>query len=122
MTHIHILAVDDEEFLLDIYRRVLDGNGYMVDTALTAEEALQKMKSNTYKLCLLDVTLPDMRGTELLKLMRNIDPAMKILIVTGDWSPSDVASARKNGADEFVLKPLERDALIETVERVLNQG
>ncbi len=122
MAEINILAVDDEEFLLDIYRRVLDANGYWVDTALTAEEALQKMKSNKYQLCLLDVTLPDMRGTELLKLMHRIDPAMKVLIVTGDWSPSDVASARKNGADEFVLKPLERDALIDTVERVLKQG
>jgi DNA-binding NtrC family response regulator len=60
-----------------------------------------------------------MHGTELLKLMQQVDPSMKKLMVTGNWSPRDVELARKNGADEFIVKPLNKAGLLEAVESVL---
>jgi DNA-binding NtrC family response regulator len=119
MADVKILLVDDEENILNIFRMVLESNGYKVDTASTAAEALEKARSTTYQVCLLDINLPDMHGTELLKLMQQVDPSMKKLMVTGDWSPRDVELARKNGADEFVAKPLSKAALLEAVESVL---
>ena len=119
MTAERILLVDDEENILNIFRMELESNGYMVDTAVTAKQALEKVRSNTYQVCLLDINLPDMHGTELLKLIHQIDPSMKKLMVTGDWSPRDVELARKNGADEFVAKPLSKAGLLEAVESVL---
>lgn len=119
MTAERILLVDDEENILNIFRMELESNGYTVDTAVTAKQALEKVRSNTYQVCLLDINLPDMHGTELLKLIHQIDPLMKKLMVTGDWSPRDVELARKNGADEFVAKPLSKAGLLEAVEGVL---
>lgn len=119
MDETRILLVDDEENILTIFRLALESRGYKVDTAGTAAEALEKARSTTYQVCLLDINLPDMHGTELLKLMHQIDPSMKKLMVTGDWAPRDVELARKNGADEFVAKPLNKADLIAAVESVL---
>jgi DNA-binding NtrC family response regulator len=119
MPDVTILVVDDEENILNIFRLVLESNGYKVDTAATAHEALEKVKSGTFQVCLLDNNLPDMHGTELLRQIHQIDPAMKKLMVTGDWSPRDVELAKKNGADEFVAKPLNKAALLEAVKAVL---
>lgn len=119
MPDIKILVVDDEESILNIFRLALESNGYKVDTAATAHEALEKVKAGTFQVCLLDNNLPDMHGTELLRQIHQIDPAMKKLMVTGDWSPRDVEVAKKNGADEFVAKPLNKAALLEAVMAVL---
>lgn len=119
MADIKILVVDDEENILNIFRMVLESNGYKVDTAATAKDALEKVRSGKYQVCLLDINLPDMHGTELLRQIQQIDPEMKKLMVTGDWSPRDVELAKKNGADEFVAKPLNKAALLAAVQAVL---
>jgi DNA-binding NtrC family response regulator len=119
MAETRVLLVDDEENILTVFQLALESRGYKVDTAATAAQALEKARSATYQVCLLDINLPDMHGTELLKLMHQIDPSMKKLMVTGDWSPRDVEIARKNGADEFVAKPLSKANLIAAVESVL---
>jgi DNA-binding response OmpR family regulator len=117
-----ILLVDDEENILTIFRLVLESKGYRVDTASTAEEALTKVGLNKYNLCLLDLNLPDMHGTELVRRIHQIDPGMKKLMVTGESSGIDAETARNNGADGFILKPLNKVALIGAVEAVLGAG
>jgi DNA-binding response OmpR family regulator len=117
-----ILLVDDEENILTIFRLVLESKGYRVDTASTAEEALEKVGLNKYSLCLLDLNLPDMHGTELVRQIHQIDPGMKKLMVTGESSGIDAETARNNGADGFILKPLNKVALISAVETVLGKG
>lgn len=122
MPEIRILLVDDEESLQEVFSRMLASSGYSIDIASTAQEALEKLESTKYQVCLLDVTLPDMRGTELLRIIHQMDPSMKKIMITGDWAPRDVVIAKKNGADEFILKPLSRDDLVSAVESVLNAG
>jgi DNA-binding response OmpR family regulator len=117
-----ILLVDDEENILTIFRLVLESKGYRVDTASTAEEALKKVGLNKYNLCLLDLNLPDMHGTELVRKIHQIDPGMKKLMVTGESSGIDAETARNNGADGFIFKPLNKVALISAVEAVLGTG
>ncbi|MEI7434148.1 MAG: response regulator [Methanomicrobiales archaeon] len=117
-----ILLVDDEENILTIFRLVLESKGYKVDTASTAEEALKKVGLNKYNLCLLDLNLPDLHGTELVRQIHQIDPGMKKLMVTGESSSIDAETARNNGADGFILKPLNKAALISAVESVLGTG
>ncbi len=119
MEKIKILLVDDEENILTIFRLVLESRGYGVDTASTAEEALVKVGSNKYTICLLDLNLPDMHGTELVRRIHQIDPGMKKLMVTGESSGIDMATARNNGADGFILKPVNKAALISAVETAL---
>jgi DNA-binding response OmpR family regulator len=122
MNGIKILIVDDEENILTIFRLVLENKGYRVDIASTAEEALVKVRSQKYNLCLLDLNLPDMHGTELVRQIHLIDPGMKKLMVTGESSGADTQTARNNGADGFILKPVNRAALITAVETALRSG
>lgn len=122
MDEIKILIVDDEENILTIFRLVLENKGYRVDIASTAEEALVKVRSQKYNLCLLDLNLPDMHGTELVRQIHLIDPGMKKLMVTGESSGVDTQTARNNGADGFILKPVNRAALISAVETALRSG
>jgi DNA-binding response OmpR family regulator len=122
MDDIKILIVDDEENILTIFRLVLEGKGYTVDTASTAEEALVKVGLYKYNLCLLDLNLPDMHGTELVRLIHQADPGMKKLMVTGETSGIDTQTAQDNGADGFILKPVSRATLVSAVEVALRSG
>ncbi len=119
MEETKILLVDDEENILTIFRLVLESKGYRVDTASTGEEALVKVGLHKYDLCLLDLNLPDMHGTELVRQIHQIDPDMRKLMVTGESSGIDARTARNNGADGFILKPVNKAALISAVEAAL---
>ena len=119
MEETKILLVDDEENILTIFRLILESKGYRVDTASTGEEALVKVGLHKYHLCLLDLNLPDMHGTELVRQIHQIDPGMRKLIVTGESSGIDARTAQNNGADGFILKPVNKAALISAVEAAL---
>ena len=119
MEETKILLVDDEENILTIFRLILESRGYRVDTASTGEEALVKVGLHQYNLCLLDLNLPDMHGTELVRQIHQIDPGMRKLIVTGESSGIDARTAQNNGADGFILKPVNKAALISAVEAAL---
>ena len=114
-----ILIVDDEENILTIFRLVLESKRYRVDTASTGAEALLKVGLYKYDLCLLDLNLPDMLGTELVRQIHQIDPGMRKLMVTGESSGIDARTAQNNGADGFILKPVNKTALISAVEAAL---
>ena len=114
-----ILIVDDEENILTIFRLVLESKGYRVDTASTGAEAMGKVGLHKYDLCLLDLNLPDMHGTELVRQIHQIDPGMRKLMVTGESSGIDARTAQNNGADGFILKPVNKAALISAVEAAL---
>jgi DNA-binding response OmpR family regulator len=119
MEKIKILLVDDEENILTIFRLILERSGYAVDIASTAEEALAKVRSNTYQLCLLDLNLPDMHGSELARQIHQIDPGMKKLMVTGDSSGIHAQTSLNNNTDGFILKPVNKVTLINAVEAAL---
>ncbi len=119
MEKIKILLVDDEENILTIFRLILERSGYAVDIASTAEEALAKVRSNTYQLCLLDLNLPDMHGSELARQIHQIDPGIKKLMVTGDSSGIHAEIALNINTDGFILKPVNKVALINAVEMAL---
>ncbi len=119
MEETKILIVDDEENILTIFRLILERSGYIVDTAATAEEALVKVRSNTFQLCLLDLNLPDMYGIELARQIQEIDPRVKKMMVTGDSSGDYQEEAQVYGINGFILKPLNKVALIRAVKDAL---
>ncbi len=119
MEETKILIVDDEENILTIFRLILERSGYIVDTAATAEEALVKVRSNTFQLCLLDLNLPDMYGIELARQIQEIDPRVKKMMVTGDSSGDYQEEAQVYGINGFILKPLNKVTLISAVKDAL---
>jgi len=67
MAHPAILVVDDDQVILQSFARILERHGYDVETAATGHEAIERCKNGSYDVALLDIKLPDMDGTQLLK-------------------------------------------------------
>jgi len=116
-----ILLVDDDTAILRSIRRVLERNGYNVVTAETATEALGKLQTSHYDLVLLDVILPDMKGTDLLAKAKNELKQTVKFIITGYPSGEIGARAREEGADAFILKPIRMPELLSVIRVFLNE-
>ncbi len=101
-----ILVIDDDEAVRKSMARLLQFEGYQVDTAKTGMEAVEKSKLNFYNLALIDIRLPDMEGTELLTTMRDTVPRIVKIILTGYPSVNNAIEAVNKGADAYVTKPV----------------
>jgi two-component system phosphate regulon response regulator PhoB len=102
-----VLLVDDERDILEVVGAMLDAVGLRVDSATSAEEALERARARTYDLVVLDWNLPGMTGIELCRLIRK-DPllaTLPVLFLTAHAAPQDVVEAFASGADDYVVKP-----------------
>jgi DNA-binding response OmpR family regulator len=109
-----ILVVDDDANILRGFKGILEKEGYVVEAAETGKDALEKIENEKFNVCLIDVRLPDMDGTEILRKMANDSETIKI-IVTGFSSDEVGKKAADYGADEFLVKPVSAEELIATV-------
>lgn len=114
----NILLVDDDREFREEFRDYLED--YEVIEACNGEEALKLLKKpNVIDLVILDVMMPGLHGTEVLKEMRNIDPDLGIIILTGYSSEGVAIEALKGHADDYIQKPLDIDRAKEIIERLL---
>jgi CheY-like chemotaxis protein len=112
-----ILVVDDDVSILKVFKSILEKEGYIVEAVETGKAALERMKKEKFNVCLFDVKLPDMDGTELLKLTKN--PETIKIIITGFSSDELGRKAADYGADDFLVKPVKAEELIATVRERL---
>ncbi len=107
-----VLVVEDDRFILQLFKLILQRKGYVVDTVQTGNEALRKLSNQSYAVALIDISLPDMVGLDLLKC---IPAATKKIIVTGDDSEDYQRRAQAEGADAYLLKPVHPEELLQTM-------
>lgn len=117
----NILIVDDDEAILDVIKDILELKGYNVDTARTGREAIQKTRAKYYNLALLDIKLPDMEGTQLLSRIHRDTPKMMKIMITGYASLENAVDSLNLGADAYLMKPVETEKLLKTVEQKLRE-
>ncbi len=115
-----ILVVDDEPRMLDLVQMVL-GDSYIVDTASSADEAQEKLQQHMYELCLLDIMMPGMDGTELLQQWRKQGEHIPVIFLTAKSQTEDIVEGLHLGADDYVTKPFEPKELLARVESVLRR-
>ena len=113
-----ILLVDDDLSILRVFKGILEKEGYAVETAETGKDALKKIKKAKYNVCIVDVKLPDMDGTELLLKIPNNPKIIKI-VITGFSTIEAGKKAADYGADDFLVKPVKAEELIATVQEKL---
>lgn len=113
-----ILVIDDEAGIRQGCSRVLRPQGFVVETAENFQEGLRKIQEGTFDLVLLDVMLPDGKGIDLLGPIRERDPEMVSIIITGYATVELAVDTIKKGAYNFISKPFTADMLLMTV----NQG
>ena len=114
-----ILVVDDDKSILRTFTRILQKNGYKIDTAETGREAIERADKKHYDLALVDIRLPDMDGTDLLaKIKQQLQNTIKIMI-TGFPSIESGIKALDEGAEAYLVKPVKPEELLLLIKEKL---
>ena len=114
-----ILVVDDDPVTRRLIRGLLEPAGFAVTDAADAALALAEAGRRRYDLALLDVWLPGMGGLELLEKLLDLQPALKVVIMSADEAPQTLLKAIGAQAHRYVKKPVEPESLIELVRQAL---
>ncbi len=115
-----ILIVDDEERVVESVRGVLEDEGFRVTTARSGEEALQAFQRENPDVTLLDIWMPGMDGIEVLRRLKGMDPDCQVIMISGHATISTAMAAVKQGAFDFIEKPISLDALLKSVRMALD--
>ena len=110
-----ILVVDDDKGILKSFSAILELKGYRVSTAESGQEAIEKYQANYYNLALIDIKLPDLEGTELIKQFNLINPGTKKIMVTGYATLENAIKSLNWGADGYLQKPVPPTKLLSFV-------
>ena len=112
-----ILVVDDDLDFLEIIKRILELKGYEVETAPSADEAISRAEERFYNAAILDISLPDADGTELLSRLLEVQPDIVAIMLTGHSSVKNVVTSMNRGAFAYLEKPLDPDNLLSVISR-----
>ena len=114
-----ILVVDDEPVVRDSLTHWFTEDGYQVDCATSAEDALQRLASRNYDLLLVDIRMPGMDGMELQRRLKEADCDSAIIVMTGYASVETAVAALKQGAFDYITKPFDPDDFSAVVRKAL---
>lgn len=114
-----LLIVDDDPGALAVLDRILSSEKHETITVGRGDDALKTLSEKTIDLALIDIGLPDMSGLEVLEKATVLSPQTPVIMVTGNTSVDSAVSALRQGAVDYVAKPVERDNLLATVRRIL---
>ena len=112
---ISILAVDDEQNLLELLITVLGKRGFKVKTALNGIEALRLLDQESFQLALLDLKMGPVNGVQLLKEIKDRRPIMKVIMMTAYPTNETRTQASANGASAYLTKPVDIQKLVDTI-------
>ncbi len=115
-----ILVVDDQRYFRELLEGMLTDAGFQVQTAEGAEAALRVLEHSSFDILLTDLVMPQMDGNELVHRVKQRNPDQDIVVVTGVVDVKAAVDAIKLGACEYLLKPFDREALVNTLEGVLH--
>lgn len=113
-----ILIVDDELIMRESLAGWLERDGHVVETAASGEEALQKLKNSRFEILLVDIKMEGMSGLDVLKKVKESDPDAAVIMITAYGSISTAIEAMKNGADDYLLKPFDPNALGVLIDKI----
>ncbi len=116
-----ILALDDVQDATVLIGKILAKKGHNVHTFTEEDDAILFVKEHNVDLAILDIKLKKMSGVEVLALMKEANPDMHAIMLTGYPTVETAREAISLGADEYCVKPIDRDELEEKVEKVLQK-
>jgi DNA-binding NtrC family response regulator len=116
-----ILVVDDEQRQREIYRDILQGEGYIAETAAGGEAALRMLEHARHDLVITDLNMAGMTGLELLTEIVMNDPTVAVIMITAYPSIQSAVEATRKGVYEYLEKPVDRDTLLKVVDKVFER-
>ncbi|MGD9331190.1 MAG: response regulator [Desulfobacterales bacterium] len=116
-----VLLVDDEEEYLEIMSERMRARDIEVTTSTSAREALDMIATESYDAVIMDFMMPEMNGIEALKVIKEKNPEMQIILLTGHATVEKTVEAMKAGAMDLIEKPADLDALSEKIKDAHSQ-
>ena len=117
---VRLLCVDDDQYLVDLLRYALEREGFAVQTAHTARDAMRLMRAQLPDLVILDVNMPGMYGLQVLSWLRAFS-RIRVVLLTGRGQDDDIIAGFGLGADDYVAKPCSIEVLATRVKAVLRR-
>jgi two-component system nitrogen regulation response regulator GlnG len=114
-----LLVIDDEPSVRYSFRRVLEGDGMVVQAASTAAEGLRLLREHTPDVVVLDLQLPDRSGLEVFHDIQTLDPKRPVIFITAHGTTETAIEAMKGGAFDYLVKPVDLDRLSQVLDRAL---
>ncbi|MDD5773049.1 MAG: response regulator [bacterium] len=111
-----ILVIDDDKNLCENIEKILSFEGYSVKTAFDGPGALKIIQSEKIHIVILDLIMPKMSGIDVFKKIRNIDPNIKIIILTGYPTIETAVTTLRGEASDYITKPFKNENLLKVVK------
>lgn len=116
MGHYKILIIDDEDVICKACEMVLGEKNFRCDHSVSGAEGLERVLNNPYDMLILDMKLKDMDGMDILKTVKEKQPNLYVIVITGYSTLANTVKAMKLGANDYLSKPFTDDQLIAAVE------
>jgi len=117
----HILIVDDESLVRRSLSELLTLQGYTVSSVSSGKEALDSLKNYTADIVITDIKMPELDGMQLLKKIKTLYPDIPVILITGYGSIEDAVEAMKEGAYDYITKPIVDSEIKIVIERLIKQ-
>src|SRR5262247_1914356 len=118
-----LLVVDDDEYNRDLLCRRLERKGYAATAAASGQEALELMQEQAFDLVLLDIMMPELDGTAVLKMIRETftAPQLPVIMVSAKDESEDIVGALSLGANDYVTKPIDFPVVFARIQTQLSR-
>ena len=117
----NILVVDDDAEVRKTLSSILSNEGYSVETVENGKQATKISEKSRFDIALIDIKLPDMDGTELLHRLKENQPHMIKIVITGFPTLENAMETVNEGADGYILKPFDIEKLLEMIRKHLKR-
>lgn len=121
MEQMKIMLVDDEERFLATTQKLLSKKGVEALTAMSGAEALEKLRSHTVHVVILDVKMPGMDGIQTLKAIKRQFPLIEVIMLTGHATVESAVEGLKSGATDYLMKPTDINEVIRRAEEAFEK-
>lgn len=118
---IRLLLVDDEHPFADALRRRLSKRNIRVTIALDGSEGIRALRRAPFDVAVLDLKMTHLDGIEVLKIFREMDPDLPVIMLTGHGSETAARDGMRHGAFDYLTKPCDLDALLEKIHEALSR-
>ncbi len=118
---IRLLLVDDEYPFADALRRRLSKRDIRVTIALDGSEGIRALRRAPFDVAVLDLKMTHLDGIEVLKIFREMDPDLPVIMLTGHGSETAARDGMRYGAFDYLTKPCDLDALLDKIHRALSR-
>ena len=117
-----ILVIEDQEDLAELYQATLRKAGYKVQQAFTGEEGIAEFRANGADAILLDITLPEMSGVQVLREIRKTNASVPVIIITGETHEDLRKECERLGVYAYLSKPVNYEAMLEAIRSALEES